>query len=214
MAIEEVHLELRPAYLVISCRLTERAREDDMADSEAQTRIALQAGRVFTPAAPVDRHALLAGRKEQLRKVVDTVVQRGRHAIIFGERGVGKTSLASVLEDTLRAPEGEVITAHVNCDSADTFQSLWLKIFGEIELHTEVRSAGYQPNIVVETTTVADELHSPITTNKVRKVLSALAANALLVVIAACRHRDPEGARRGAAIDHQRLPQSRLQPAA
>jgi Cdc6-like AAA superfamily ATPase len=71
----------------------------------------------------------------------------------------------------------------VNCDSADTFQSLWLKIFGEIELHTEIRSAGFQPNIFHEKTTVADELHSPITTNKVRKILSMLSDNALLVVI-------------------------------
>jgi Cdc6-like AAA superfamily ATPase len=154
-----------------------------MADPEAHARMALQAGKVFTPAAPVDKHALFAGRKDQLRKVVDTVVQRGRHAIIFGERGVGKTSLANVLEDTLQAPGGEVITAHVNCDSADTFQSLWLKIFDEIELHTEVRSAGFQPNIFHETTTVAAELHSPVTTNKVRKLLSVLSENALLVVI-------------------------------
>jgi Cdc6-like AAA superfamily ATPase len=154
-----------------------------MTDSEARSRIALQAAKVFTPAAPVDKHALFAGRKEQLRKVVDTVVQRGQHAIIFGERGVGKTSLANVLEDTLRAPGGEVITAHVNCDSGDTYESLWTKIFGEVELHTEVRSAGFQSSIFHEVTTVADELRLPVTTNKVRKYLTALSESALLVVI-------------------------------
>lgn len=154
-----------------------------MADREVGARIGLQAGRVFTPAAPVDKHALFAGRKEQLRKVVDTVVQRGQHAIIFGERGVGKTSLANVLEDTLRAPGGEVITAHVNCDSGDTFESLWTKIFGEIELHTEVRSAGFQPSISREVTTLADEIHFPVTTTKVRKYLTALSEGALLVII-------------------------------
>lgn len=146
-------------------------------------RLALQAGRVFTPAAPVDKQALFAGRREQLRKVVDTVLQRGQHAIIFGERGVGKTSLANVVEAALRAPGGEVITAHVNCDSGDTYQSLWTKIFGEIELHTEVRSAGFQPDVSRQVTTVADEISHPITSNKVRKLLTALADDALLVLI-------------------------------
>lgn len=154
-----------------------------MAESEVRQRLALQAARVFTPAAPVDKHALFAGRRDQLRKVMDTVVQRGQHAIIFGERGVGKTSLANVLEDTLRAPGGEVITAHVNCDSGDSYESLWMKIFGEVELHTEVRSAGFQASIFHDTTTVADNLQPPVTTNKVRKYLSVLSEGALLVVI-------------------------------
>ena len=110
-------------------------------------RLALQAGKVLTPAAPIDKQALFAGRKEQLRKVVDTVVQRGQHAIIFGERGVGKTSLANVVEDALGDAGDGVVTAHVNCDSGDTYQSLWLKIFSEIELHTEVRAAGFEADI-------------------------------------------------------------------
>lgn len=150
---------------------------------DSYARLALHAGKVFTPAAPIDKQALFAGRKDQLRKVVDTVLQRGQHAIIFGERGVGKTSLANVLEDSLQTPGGEVITAHVNCDSGDSYQSLWTKIFGEIELHTEVRSAGFQPTVVQEVSTVADEMSGPVTSNKVRKVLKALSTSALLVVI-------------------------------
>jgi hypothetical protein len=77
-----------------------------MIDLDAPARIALQASRVFTPAAPVDKHALFAGRKEQLRKVVDTVVQRGRHAIIFGERGSARLRLPTSWR-TLLGPLGE-----------------------------------------------------------------------------------------------------------
>jgi Cdc6-like AAA superfamily ATPase len=154
-----------------------------MSDEEARSRLALQASRVFTPAAPVDKQALFAGRRDQLRRVVDTVLQKGRHAIIFGERGVGKTSLANVLEDTLQAPGGEVLAAHVNCDSMDTFESLWVKVFDDIELHREVRTAGFQPSIFHQRMPVSQELTAPITTNRVRKILSALSESALLVII-------------------------------
>ncbi len=51
----------------------------------------------FSPGAPVQERDLFAGRIEQLRALVDSVQQRGRHAIVFGERGVGKTSLANIL---------------------------------------------------------------------------------------------------------------------
>ncbi|HSK77071.1 MAG TPA: AAA family ATPase [Thermoanaerobaculia bacterium] len=149
----------------------------------ALRRIALEAGQAFTPAAPIDRQALFAGRKEQLRKVVDTVAQRGQHAIIFGERGVGKTSLSNVLEDSLHAPGGEIFTAHVNCDSGDDYSSLWTKVFEAIELHTEVRSVGFQGDTSRRVTTLADGLPQLITSNHVRKVLTTLSESVLLIII-------------------------------
>ena len=145
--------------------------------------IALLAGRVFTPAAPVDKQALFAGRTKQLRKVMDAVVQRGQHAIVFGERGVGKTSLANVLEDALQHPSGQVIAAHVNCDSGDTYHSLWSKVFSDIELQVESRIAGFLSTASSNPTTVADHIAGSITSNTVRKLLTALSANALVVII-------------------------------
>jgi DNA-binding NtrC family response regulator len=56
----------------------------------AQVR-AIEAGTVFTPSAPINDKALFAGRIDQVRQVMDAVSQRGRHAVIYGERGVGKT---------------------------------------------------------------------------------------------------------------------------
>jgi len=55
----------------------------------------------FTPTAP-NRVARSVRRPEaQLDKVVRAVLQRGEHAILYGERGVGKTSLVSTLFDLL-----------------------------------------------------------------------------------------------------------------
>ena len=49
---------------------------------------------VFTPGAPIDSLDLFAGRIEQIKDVLTAVVQRGQHLVLYGERGVGKTSLA------------------------------------------------------------------------------------------------------------------------
>jgi hypothetical protein len=43
----------------------------------------------FSPGAPIRERDLFSGRMEQMRQLVDTVRQAGRHAIIFGEKGVG-----------------------------------------------------------------------------------------------------------------------------
>jgi predicted AAA+ superfamily ATPase len=57
----------------------------------------MRSGEVFTPSATIDNQALFAGRVNQLNRIIGAVSQRGQHAILFGERGVGKTSLANVL---------------------------------------------------------------------------------------------------------------------
>ena len=53
----------------------------------------------FSPGAPIDDLNLLAGRIHQIEQMVDAVVQRGHHAILYGERGVGKSSLANTFSD-------------------------------------------------------------------------------------------------------------------
>ncbi len=52
-----------------------------------------RAGRVFQPRIPINRPDFFAGRWDQLTTIVDAVSQAGLHAVIYGERGVGKTSL-------------------------------------------------------------------------------------------------------------------------
>lgn len=56
---------------------------------------------LFTPASPINEKSLFADRPVQVRKALETISQRGQHAIIYGERGVGKTSLANVLSEFL-----------------------------------------------------------------------------------------------------------------
>jgi Cdc6-like AAA superfamily ATPase len=145
-------------------------------------RIALEAGRVFSPAAPIDESALFAGRREQLRQVLDAINQRGQHAIIYGERGVGKTSLANVLAAHLSAPSG-LLAPHVNCDGADGFSSVWKKVFAEIELSRQVLQIGFRGELLQSGQSLAESLPETISSADVRRVLTLTSPQAMLILI-------------------------------
>jgi Cdc6-like AAA superfamily ATPase len=104
----------------------------------------LELTRVFTPATPVSQRDLFAGRVDQLRRVLEAVQQRGQHGVIFGERGVGKTSLANILRPVLQAnARTDLLCVKVNCDVADDFSSVWKKVFGEIPVVIRERGTGF-----------------------------------------------------------------------
>lgn len=88
----------------------------------------------FTPGAPVGRLDMLAGRMPQLTDVVSAVSMRGQHVGLYGERGVGKTSLATVLAEYF-GNAGDHTLHHavvVNCSTDDDFSSVWHNVFQEL----------------------------------------------------------------------------------
>lgn len=104
----------------------------------------LAASRVFTPTSPIDERELFAGREDQVRSIIDVINQKGQHAMLYGERGVGKTSLANVLSFFLGKQANSILAPRVNCDSTDTFDSVWRKVFDEIDLINEARGVGFK----------------------------------------------------------------------
>lgn len=85
-------------------------------------------------AAPVDRKTLFAGRTDQLRDALTAVTQVAKHAVIYGERGVGKTSLANMVfeiwGDQINKPE----CGPINCDATMSFSVLWHSVFREMHI--------------------------------------------------------------------------------
>lgn len=102
---------------------------------------AFEAGRVFTPTSPINAQDLFAGREDQLRQISDVIGQLGQHAILYGERGVGKTSLANVFASYLG--KQNVLAPRINCDASDTFDSVWRKAIDQVGLTKTVPSAGF-----------------------------------------------------------------------
>lgn len=90
----------------------------------------------FTPGPPIDDVAQFAGRRATIQRLQDIAVERARHAIIFGERGVGKTSLANIFYKDLNSVTRKVRDIAVDADSLDSFDSLWRKVFRRIRRET------------------------------------------------------------------------------
>jgi ATP-dependent Clp protease ATP-binding subunit ClpA len=42
--------------------------------------------------APIDEEDLFAGRANEVRRIIEAVFAKSKHAVLFGEKGVGKTS--------------------------------------------------------------------------------------------------------------------------
>jgi len=106
-----------------------------------------QVGAVFTPGAPIDDYSLFGGRIEQVMDVINTVGQKGRHVILYGERGVGKTSLANVLSEVFEDFDDlKLRSVGVNCHTNDDFSSVWDNIFRELEWDGRGEWAGSSPS--------------------------------------------------------------------
>src|SRR5262245_21993822 len=143
--------------------------------SNADRTLFFECGRVFNPGSPLNERELLAGRSDQMDKIVHAVSQRGYHAVLYGERGVGKTSLSRVLHEYLNNVSINILMPSVNCNASDDFSSLWSKVFQDVVI-TEAK-----PGIGFTTTKV--ELPERIAPNDVRRALTALEDKQRMVII-------------------------------
>jgi Cdc6-like AAA superfamily ATPase len=86
---------------------------------------------LFTPGAPIDEVALFAGRQAQIQKLRDTLASKGRHAVVFGEKGVGKTSLVSIFHLGV-ARASRIQRVYVQCLRDDEYTDIWHKALKRI----------------------------------------------------------------------------------
>lgn len=106
---------------------------DDLPETDEEWfHLGLDTANLFT-AGPLDEERLFAGRSNQVRKLLETVLDRSKHAILFGERGTGKTSLSNVFWKRYGATLQTIVAARVQADPSDTFSSLWIKALEELQ---------------------------------------------------------------------------------
>ncbi|HWX85773.1 MAG TPA: AAA family ATPase [Xanthobacteraceae bacterium] len=171
------------------------------APEDWQSRI-YEAVQLFSPGAPIDEADLFAGRLTQIGRIIDTVLQRGLHAILYGERGVGKSSLANTFAARIASGARSVTCISVNCHPTDDFSSVWRKVFRRLEVDGENLSHRYPETItpddvVVElsnfsTNTTAIIILDEFDSLKVRELRNAIAntiknlsdASALATIVA------------------------------
>lgn len=79
---------------------------------------------VFTPFTPVSDIDLLFGRSDEVSRLISVYTTPGQHALIFGERGVGKSSLANVVNKILLGGLFDNNYHSFSCTTSTTFEDL------------------------------------------------------------------------------------------
>lgn len=79
---------------------------------------------IFTPHKPIHSIPLFFGRQELVARIIEQINTPGQHALLYGDRGVGKSSLANVAAEVLLKDliKGKLYAKR--CDSQDTFESI------------------------------------------------------------------------------------------
>lgn len=103
----------------------------------------------FHPYAPIELPEFFAGRLRHIEKLEAEVAAPGRQVAIYGERGVGKTSLARLAYFFLRREEER--THFVRCERTSTFDTVFADVLasaGVKVLLNEMESEGERHGMV------------------------------------------------------------------
>ena len=125
--------------------------------------------------APIDEEDLFAGRATEVRKILEAVLSRSKHVVLFGERGVGKTSLSNVFWKRFNKTLRSFIVARVQAGPQDTFSSLWIRALEELK--AAGTSTGKADYVQFETEFLN------VTPSQIRRELQKCGANALPIII-------------------------------
>lgn len=93
----------------------------------------------FTPTRPKDWSRFFAGRREIMQSVITTIEQDQANVIIFGARGIGKTSLANVLAESAGRADYQIVRCP--CNSDVTFEDMFRGLLANLSSEYMDRSA-------------------------------------------------------------------------
>ena len=102
--------------------------------------------KVFSPSSPIKKSDFFSGRITQIDKICDVINEDGQHAIVYGERGVGKTSFANIISESLT----NIYPIKITCNKNDTFHTLWKQAFNQIQFSKTIAGLGFKPEIKKE----------------------------------------------------------------
>lgn len=92
-----------------------------------------QVNKVFTPHTPIKTYQNLIGRAKLVNQLIECLIKPGKHSLLFGDRGVGKSSLANAVTNLILKDLFNGDICKKSCDSSDTFASIFddaLKLAG------------------------------------------------------------------------------------
>lgn len=105
----------------------------------------------FTPNSPVLDIELFSGRKDEVAKIIECLNTKGQHILLYGDRGVGKSSLAKIsclVLNSAGIANGQLYQKR--CDSHDTFKSIVTPVLNSIGIESNTITHESERNIGFE----------------------------------------------------------------
>ena len=82
--------------------------------------------------APQNRSAkrtYFVGRTDHIKRVTEGIMQGGQHVVVYGERGVGKTSLMNIISNRIFLGYPQMKFLKVRCLTGHNFVTIWERAF-------------------------------------------------------------------------------------
>ncbi|MDB5423437.1 MAG: hypothetical protein JWQ29_853 [Phenylobacterium sp.] len=135
----------------------------------------------FTPSQPVADRRMFAGRDDVLKTIIRSIEDQRLHVVLYGERGIGKTSLLHML--TQAAGEARYIVVYSSCGANSTFDETFRAAAADIPL---LFHSGFAP-----TTTEAEKGSSladllpvePLSPRKFGDLCAKLTGTRVLIIL-------------------------------
>jgi len=118
----------RPKMPRFRASAMDRPNDPDERRDLQQARLLLRD--VFTPAQPVTDRERFAGRIGVLERLIGIIEEQRSHVVIFGERGIGKTSLVHILADIAR--ESRYLVGYASCGATARFDEIFRALLADI----------------------------------------------------------------------------------
>jgi hypothetical protein len=96
------------------------------------TTLRIRLSAAFTPSQPVVSREKFAGRAEALGSVISSIEDQRLHLVLYGPRGIGKTSLLHILAEA--ATEARYIVHYSSCGAASNFSETFRSAAADIPL--------------------------------------------------------------------------------
>jgi hypothetical protein len=150
-----------------------------LSDRFGAARMKLRAA--FTPSQPVVDRRMFAGRVDVLTTLIRSLEDQRVHVILYGERGIGKTSLVHVLAQAAR--DARYIVIYSSCGAGSDFDELFRAVSAEIPL---LFHSGFAPTTAEAErgSSVADLLpKGPVSPRQVSDVFAKIIGTRVLIIL-------------------------------
>lgn len=134
---------------------------------------------VFTPAQPVTERSKFAGRLAVLARLIEILEDQRSHVVIYGERGIGKTSLVHILADIAR--ESRYLVVYASCGAFSSFEDIFRTVLQEIP---QLYLRDIDPTAIGEQQgSLADRLTDDVDPRSLGELLSHVTGTRVIIIL-------------------------------